>query len=56
MMPVITATQSDEGDKTLYIFNISAITLATNESVEILWAKRVHTSFRHSYNYWFTRG
>lgn len=56
MMPVITAAQTDEIDRTVYVFNITATALEPNESFEILWAKRVHASFRHSYNFWFTRG
>jgi len=27
--------------------------LGYNESLEILWAKRVHGEMRHSFNYWF---
>ena len=30
--------------------------LAENESFEILWAKRIHRTLAHSYNYWFSQG
>jgi hypothetical protein len=53
---LITAVQSNEGEYTLYFFNITATNLAHNESFEILWAKRVNALIRHSYNYWFLQG
>jgi hypothetical protein len=53
MAPVIQAIQSDGGQNTVYIFNITATRLDKNESFEILWAKRVHKNLRYSYNYWF---
>ncbi|UJR36211.1 hypothetical protein I4U23_028943 [Adineta vaga] len=51
--PLISVTQSDHRETTLYTINITATGLDLHESFEIVWAKRVNDEIRYSYNYWF---
>ena len=53
MVPIIETVRTDGNPYVRYVFNITVTNLAKNQSFEILWAKRVHSVFRHSYNYYF---